>query len=105
MKNVVIENETFKYVLNDTNNIIFLSNNNLSSNGATLQEYNQLPSSKEQKINLDKNNAWDPVNLSNGEFEYWNTFMQIPWKWINYEFKLDYKNQIYYNWTTWIKLD
>ncbi len=40
---------------------------------------------------------WDPVNLANGEFTYDNTLMSIPWVGTPYEFKINYKNQTYYN--------
>lgn len=50
-------------------------------------------------------NMADPITLSKGEFTYNNTLMSIPGNKIPYEFKLSYKNQLYYNGPTGINWD
>jgi RHS repeat-associated protein len=53
----------------------------------------------------DELTAWDPVNLATWEFDYENTLISLPWTKLPYEFKLNYKNQTYYNWPVWINWD
>ncbi len=84
--NPVTNNSAIKYNYYDTNSLMCVDNTN--------------------KISIPRDaTIWDPVNLATWEFDYDNTLMSIPWNKIPYEFKLNYKNQVYYNWPAWINWD
>jgi len=65
--------------------------------------------SQNQTISLssqvDTQTVWDPVTLQSWEFVYSNTLMNIPWKWIPYDFSIVNKSQTYYNWIMGINWD
>ncbi len=89
--NPLITNTGLQYNFLDSNSLMCYANKKIQSTSTT----------NKTKVNAE----WDPVNLATWEFDYENTLMSIPGKKLPYEFKLNYKNQTYYNWPVWINWD
>lgn len=81
--NQVLNNLLYRYDFREATSEVFMKN--------LENQANITISAKEE------GNKGDPINLAKGEFTYESTLMSIPGKKLPYEFKLSYKNQVYYN--------